>query len=431
MRQGKVTSITDAASARTVWTSVFTPRLDPTKKIWAGSSAYATAATYMVPLHAAFMLEETTWQAEMKSILTGYMAEPAESVTEGNLLNHMQFLCFASRYAVLSTRTTRDPNDIPGGLIPRIYKFLTDYWNTVPIKTWDNATIFTGVKARLAYKMSLKNPAKSYYRAVLDAEVYMGAIASDLLQYDRLIGGQPKLPGLTPPYDVTVLKEIRDKIIEAWKPGVDYNNIGGWVFQKHVWDDHPDHAYAGQTTMTVGMEKKKYLGTGEDTSHCQRYPLFLRCFMESAEAGSAERNYFVALLKGLEKQFYTRVLVKPNAKYNAYLTTNFLDGWNGVYRWNYAYVAKDTGYGPYDLSGTFLTGWWIFLGTPRITKAHAEMLKLFPLSDDVVNIYYGAPGPNANPSSIANDKLLIKNATGMRALVVYLAAKIGAKIPPS
>lgn len=431
MRQGStVTSITDEASARTVWTTVFTPRLDIKKKIWEGSAGYTTAATYMVPLHAAFMLNESAWQDEMKSILQGYMDAPEESVTMGNLLNLMQFLCFASRYVVLAQRTS-NYSKIPIGLVPRIYKFLNAYWNTVPIKTWDNSTEFTGVKARLAYKMTLTNPAKSYYRAVLDAEVYMGAIASDLLQYNRLIGGIPSLPGLTPPYDVTVLKDIRDTIIKAWKPGVNYNDIGGWVFQKDVWDDHPDHAYAGHTTMTTGMATKKQLGTGEDTSHCQRYPLWLRCFMEAAEADSDERNYFVALLKGLEKQFYTRVLVKPNATYRAYLTTNFITGWNGVYRWNYQNVAPNTGYGQYDLSGTFLTGWWIFLGTPRITKAHTEMLKLFPLPDNIVDIYYGAPGPNATPSSMKNDKLLIKNTTGIRALTVYLAAKIGEQILPT
>ena len=67
-----VTSITDEASARTVWTNVFTPRLDVTKKIWAGSSGYATAATYMVPLHAAFMLNESAWQGEITKVLQGY-----------------------------------------------------------------------------------------------------------------------------------------------------------------------------------------------------------------------------------------------------------------------------------------------------------------------------------------------------------------------
>jgi len=66
-----------------------------------------------------------------------------------------------------------------------------------------------------------------------------------------------------------------------------------------------------------------------------------------------------------------------------------MDGWNGIYRWGYSTQGENNGYGPYELSGTLIEGWWGFLESPQVSSIFKDMSNLFPLEENVVKLYVG------------------------------------------
>lgn len=98
-----------------------------------------------------------------------------------------------------------------------------------------------------------------------------------------------------------------------------------------------------------------------------------------------------------------------------------MNGMNGVYRYSTAAnVGEGKGYGPYELSGTFLIGWWSFLGDPEIDKAYGEIAKSFPLPEKVMMTYQG-PVYEAPPRKA---KSWFENG------MAELFTSLGSKMPP-
>ena len=96
-------------------------------------------------------------------------------------------------------------------------------------------------------------------------------------------------------------------------------------------------------------------------------------------------------------------------------------GTNGIYRYNYATVAKvGDGTGPYEESATFLIGWWSFTDKNEIKNIYKQMVECFPLSDDVVIMY---TGPNTTRDR--NKFIELPNGfnRGLYELICRLAAK--------
>ena len=126
----------------------------------------------------------------------------------------------------------------------------------------------------------------------------------------------------------------------------------------------------------------------DDSSHFHRTPVRLTSLAEAYAEGSAERAYYEWLKRGLEVQFYDVVLCPPSPDFPSYHTRNFMDGWNGIYRYTYSSTTGEYGgYGPFDLSGTMLLGWWSLLDTGRMRDVYRSLSESFPLSDEVVQLY--------------------------------------------
>jgi len=66
-----------------------------------------------------------------------------------------------------------------------------------------------------------------------------------------------------------------------------------------------------------------------------------------------------------------------------------MDGNNGVYRYGYPTQGNNNGYGPYELSGTLIGGWWGLFGTERNNEVYRNMAKCFPLAKNVLRVYVG------------------------------------------
>jgi len=92
-------------------------------------------------------------------------------------------------------------------------------------------------------------------------------------------------------------------------------------------------------------------GIGMDVSHyLSKWPIFFLA-MKQASKTTEEASYYQKIIEGTIKQVEENVIQYENGKY---LLTNYMDGTNGIYRWNYVYRGKNWGYNPYELSYAYL-----------------------------------------------------------------------------
>ncbi len=157
------------------------------------------------------------------------------------------------------------------------------------------------------------------------------------------------------------------------------------------WRDHPDHRFACRVEKQADLQPCPVADVAEDASHSHRWPLWLRSLAGGHLPGSSERTYYERLLRGLEQQFHDRVLVPPSAEFAGWRLRNYMDGRNGIYRWSYRTLAGSEGYGPYQLSGVLLHGWWGFLSGGRTRQLYAELAGMFPLTREELLVYAGPP----------------------------------------
>jgi len=162
-----------------------------------------------------------------------------------------------------------------------------------------------------------------------------------------------------------------------------------WLFQPGVWIDHPDYAYSGWSEIKPNLKKKPVSGIAWDTSHFHRFPLWLISLQKAYKEEPEKAKFFQELRKGLAAQFFEKVLVAPSTEFPNYRTNNFMDSYNGIYRYGYPTLGKGRGYGPYELSGTMLLGWWSFLPGENVKNVYCYISSRFPLSEREIKIYLG------------------------------------------
>ncbi|MES1147491.1 MAG: hypothetical protein ABUL49_01945, partial [bacterium] len=247
-------------------------------------------------------------------------------------------------------------------------------------KLWANDAsrwAFLGISMLASIVATLLLPQKySYTGMSQDFDYYMLAIAADL----RTVG---KLRGMS---DDSALLSAHDLQAQVFKRDVVWNNDGGWLLEPGAWRDHPDMAFAGNSMLRGGLSKAPVNNIGWDTSHFHRMPLFLYV-MEHAETDQAAKDDLGKLRTGLAAQFNKHVLVPADDTYRLPRTNNFMDGSNGVYRYGYEKRGDDFGYGPYQLSGTFLLGWWSFLNDPTVNSQYAVAAERMPMTDAEKELY--------------------------------------------
>jgi hypothetical protein len=393
-----------------LWDATVRPLL--TQDLWSDSSAYNAAHFLMVPLHAAFSVRDAARQTEFAAHFTRFLSNGFDSPgSRTNRLVRLQYLYFASRFVVLAAESGRT-DLIPTGLVDRLYNLLEWVWARDTAFGWDRA-FPGGVRERLEWKLTARNPARGYYRAIVDAERFLFGIAADLRHYERATGRMQSRS--------TVVLEVLSAALRSFEQRGVPQPDGGWLFQPGVSTDYPDYAYAGQPAIIAGMARALVPGIAEDASHSFRMALLLTSLIGAYAHGEATRAYYQDIRRRLARQLLGHVLVPPSADFPGYRITNFMDGRNGVYRWGYRNRGPEWGYGPYEVSGSFLMGWWSFLADSAVTAVYRGIAESFPLSAPVLSLYArGAPHPDSHdPRHIIRDSW----ANGLRLLVVRLAAR--------
>ncbi|MFL0362258.1 hypothetical protein ACH0BF_04465 [Pseudobacillus sp. 179-B 2D1 NHS] len=390
---------------QSLWNS--TIRVYLQKDLQSGRDFYDAGHLLMVPLHYAYSSSNEELTSDFKEYFQHF--NPAEHKelnihAEGERLSTLQYYYLISQYIVLAENKGADKqhiNDLADYLLSEIQQL----WLEVPAWQWGEKDFRGGMRQRVLWKLENEKVDRHYYRAFVDEEFFTFAIAADL---SRHFQNDP------------VLKDILKINYQVFQQESHFYADGRWLFQPGVWSDHPDYLYAGYHNKKNIQAAKPVEGIAADSSHFHRFPLWITSFIKAYPKGSSQRELFLNVRQGLEKQFFDKVLVDPDDKKPYYKLNNFMDGRNGLYRWNYA-TTRNNGYGPYELSGTFTMGWWVFLGSDRIKYVYADLAKQFPLPYEAVDLYSGPAKTKANHFSAAASNTY---NNGLKEILAVLASKM-------
>jgi hypothetical protein len=389
--------------------SVTDPLLDDS--VGTNARAYHVGSMAIVPLYAAFRGDDPDWQHHFAAHFERLLQ--STSVIAGfNELSRLQYLYFASQFLVVA-KDTGHSDLIPAGLPDYLYSELRSTWLDRPASVYAHPP-FDGRRESLVYKLRLRSPEKSYYRAIMDWDFFLFAIAADLRHY----GGTPAQRRAWKATLEDVLQIAETVCRQEIKP----TSSGGWLLQPGVWRDHPDYQYTGYTQAVTGMLPAPSPGGSWDSSHFLRAPLWITSLMNAYPRGSPRHEFYANLRLGLARQFFAKVMVPPSADCPCYRLNNFMDGSNGLYRWGYGSFGPDNGYGPYQVSGSMMIGSWSFLGSERSKTLYLDLAKAYPWPKPCIELYLG-PNPGGHPYT---ESQLDVDSSAMRLfrVLVYLASQL-------
>lgn len=368
--------------------------------LWASTNIYDAAHVLMLPIHAAFYFGEPNWQRQIADMWHRYtLATPSE--VDPVILNRLQWSYVASRFCSLAADAGKT-NLVPPSLPDLIETEIKNYW--LPGRVPGNN------RASVLYRLTNLTVSPQHIRAISDIDFYVWTAGAEMKKYRRKTGLPP-----SPPLDEMV--DIGFRVVSQEGR---FLADGGWVYQPGIWSGHSEYAYAGRTEKAPGMTPLPVPGIANDTSHSHRFPAWLQSMLDAYPPSAAEHRFLLKVQKSLELQFYSKIYQAPSTEFPAPRTHNFMDGHNGVYRWNPSAIVPN-GYGPYELSGTLTLGWWTFLGSQRAKDSHLQMLASFPLPQTVVDTY------NAYPATRARHPLVVWPDffhNGYAELIAGLAAKL-------
>jgi hypothetical protein len=337
----------------------------------------------MVPLHAAFAGGDADgvrgFAAHARRFLEAGVPARVEPASE---LSWLQYLYLLSRFVALAEERG-SAELVPSELPEKLREWVEAAW--IRDTAWSYRGVFPGgIRERVRWKLDddTDRPLRaSYEDAILDSELFLFAMAADLRAARRWID-----PGAAPD---PLLEDIAQSARQVFRQRVVRTAEGGWLFQPGRWRDHPDFRFACRGEKQLQLSPCAPARVAEDVSHSHRMPLWLRSLAAGETAGSKDRGYYLRLLVGLESQFFRRVVVPPDSEFSGWRTRNFMDGSNGIYRWEYRSLGTGQGYGPYELSGTLVLGWWGFLPGERARSLFRDLAGLFPLDPAVLRLYAG------------------------------------------
>ena len=357
----------------TLWEKTASPYLKG--NLWVDRDAYDAGHYLMVPLHAAFHLEHDPWLLELADHVALFYPLNVDALTSGRLQG-LQYIYFLSRFVVLATQNNR-VELIPMGLPQWIFSQFKFFYKDSEAWHWTHDPFVGGIAERLEWKLGVVSVSRNFYRAITDEDFFTLAIGGDLASYAAMTGTTFQNP--------EILAEAYSQVKRVFEKRVVYIDGVRWLFEPGAWEDHRDFAYAGHADEIAGMDPLKRENVTRDSSHSLRLPLLLISY---ASYGEVEKDYFLELLKGLSSQLVTSVIVSPDETSDYYRLNNYMDGWNGLYRWNYRTAGEGNGYRPYELSVALFLGWHGFIGA-EAEEIYSTIASSFPLSDGAIKTYLG------------------------------------------
>jgi len=336
------------------------------EKIWNNRDAYDMSHYLMIPMIYVYSSGDSK-RVYFEKIFKS-LNEKFGEVLSLDRLTKLQFLYFVSQYLVLKFQIIglnlweiNLAKKVEDEML-NIYLSGAWQWRVCGIDKFQN------MRERIVWKLKTKDVIKSYCRAIIDEEMFTIGIAANL-----------KIIGLENPHT----DEILDLAYQIFSQEIVWKN-DTWLFQPGVWEDHPDYKYACYESLPLPQNPQKCKGIVSDTSHFHRIPLILLS-LQLASRSYNEYEFYLNLRKTLMKHFLKNILVYPVENIDYFRTKNFMDGRNGFYRVGYPTVPE--GYGPYELSTTFLLGWWSLLPGDKINSVYCDILNNIPFSEEAIRFY--------------------------------------------
>ena len=346
-----------------------------TGDLWDDVNSYDAGHSLLVPMFYAFTTKDERKMEEFHNLFERYSIYLSNNNYTYNYwdLNHMQFNFLASNYINLCSKY--NCND-------RIKEELLNY-------LYDEAFYYCLLKRE---KYNIEDNPNYNALIAIERDFELGKPIADLYQYHLMIIFNLKEYSNTNNYYLTeerenVVSESLNLINRIYQEGVTFIDGDKWLINVGSFDEYDDYAYMHYCSIEENMEPSKQENTTWDTSHFARVPVFLQIIKRANQDDEEKVEYYNRLIKGLKEQFLENILIEPDEENPYYRTTNYMDGRNGLYRYNYA-TQKDTGYLPYQLSGTITLGWWCFLGG-EMNEIYRNIYETFPLDENALETYVG------------------------------------------
>jgi hypothetical protein len=345
--------------------------------LWEPRDAYDTAHFMMVALHFAFKNNDAAMKSDFANFFQKFMNNDANlaKFKENSSLTQSHFVLFITEFLYLSQKLNFSFKERS-----KLLRYSTEFFQNAWLNNgWSWKVCKTEIQSKkqldfVNWKISKIQTTPSYCKAIIDEELFNMSIARNL---DILGQRSSEITEATTAFKTVFSSQV------AWD-----QDLSHWIFQPNVLKDHSDYLWSGYSEKKPDLKPKPNDFIAPDTSHSFRMPLFLDIFFRSSKT-LEEKQFYQRLKKGLSSQFHDFVLVKPSEEFNGYRTKNFMDGSNGLYRYAYTTNSANLGFGPYELSGSLLISWWIFLADKPTQSAYCNIQSQFPLTESQINLYLG------------------------------------------
>lgn len=317
---------------------------------WSEKNRYNASHFLLVPMYYIYQNNNTSLIKKIDQNMNNFLEKEAKNLKfniTSERLPIWQYLYFVSEYNNLSSRKNMKLNNF---LIESVEK----NWNS-PSWQWGKINAFPTLKEKLEWKLNATEN-EGYKRALVDEELFFLGVAANL--------------SLSSPKN-KILKEINNISLQLFEKKSSFNDEG-WLYDVGAFDNYPDYAYAGYTNIKDISSPKPEKNIAIDSSHFFRIPKILLSLQKAYKEDSPEYIVYQKYRIGLENQFFNKVLVIKNN--NIYLT-NYMDGKNGIFRWEYPTLGKGRGYQPFGLTPSFGMGWWSFLPNTKIKTTYKDYYK--------------------------------------------------------
>ena len=338
--------------------------------LWSQENAYDAAHFLMVPMHFAYKNNDAKLIKAFDSFFHRFILDKKNFLEIENHLIRLQFNYLISQFLVQRYDSNQKSNDLDKYLVQHLNQELKYYYFDAEVTNWkypDNDNYeFLGIRNRIFWKLTSDLDPSYYKKAIVDEDLFLIGIAGDLKRLNSSIeNSDPE------PYLMAALSEINTLAYVIFASRFEVFETG-MIFQPGYFFRHRDFRYAGCLTIEC-IEKgpSPVKDIAADTSHSHRLPLILSS-MEAANINDkALLSFYQKTKRGLAKQFNNKVVtIEQEGKVIHF--TNYFDGRNGYYRWDYQ-TNRGEGYGPYELSETFKLGWWSFLEDAKINSIYAQV----------------------------------------------------------
>ena len=351
--------------------------------LWEARDAYDAGHLLLLPVISGSGLEKSH-RLELADFFRRFEEADDAILMAQSTTTELQFYNMVGAYLVSLVKANISP---PPGLQDKLINAWTRNWNK-PAPSWGRTPFPGGTAERIQWILDNKSTQRSYYRALVERELYGLGIASQIA-FLKDAQGEP-----VPQQVRSALKLAAEVLTQEFE-----NTARGFVFQSGVWADHPDYAYAGNDSVSGDLNEAPVKNITQDTSHSHRLAALLWNLSLAPGDESAPLRLIAEETKmKLARQLRDRVIMPPTISFPGVRTTNFMDGQNGIYR--YKSATKDSpavGYGAFELSGTFLMGWWSLLENSAIHETYQAQVECFPLAEDVLATY-------RNPAVVTRDR---------------------------